>query len=103
MIFLVLVIGSLVGLITVNISGYSLYSPPITLDECSEYEWKYGWGACLNIAIYEQNDRIEQKLDWNNCVLKHKTGRFYQPPNDDYKSFHPQTFDDLVKHCGEIP
>lgn len=75
---------------------YVLALPPIYAGWCA------GWEDCIQ-KLYEQNERVEKKLDWNNCIAKHKEARDYQPPNDDSGFFETQTYQDLVKHCGEMP
>lgn len=57
---------------------------------------------CINVVI-EQNNIIIQKIDWSNCVLKHKKSFYYEPPNSDIQFMKSQNYDDLVEHCGEMP
>lgn len=54
---------------------------------------------CFNIII-DQNESIIEKLDWNNCILKHKDSHGYSPPEQGWVSIN---YDDLVKLCGEMP
>lgn len=58
---------------------------------------------CFNIII-DQNRQIIEKLDWQNCILKHKEARQYDPPNDYAPNgWVTQSYYQLEQHCGEMP
>lgn len=57
-------------------------------------------------AIWEKSymdriERIEEKLDWNNCAMLYKEARQYRPPIE--HSWDSQSWKDLIDACGEIP
>ena len=58
-----------------------------------------------NETIIEQNDRIEEKLDWNNCALSHK--RTYGYTHDEIwmssSTDGENNYKQLIEKCGAMP
>jgi len=60
---------------------------------------------CYVINIYEQNNTIIEKLDWNNCALSHKKafGYSFEEKWITSSSDRSHNYKQLVEDCGEIP
>jgi len=67
-------------------------------DECTAISFDF---TCFNI-LEDQNKEIIELLKWQNCILKHKEARDYQPPNQD-RGWNAQNFIQLEGHCGDMP
>jgi len=63
--------------------------------------------VCL-LQIIQQNERIEKKIDWNNCATSHIETHNYWYENggmnlDKAKDMNANSYKELVRLCGELP
>lgn len=98
---LLFVLGLLIGS---NADAYSKlayeYEPPIGLDECANDEWRWGWGTCLDLATWEQNNYIIKQNNWLICAELHKkTASFGGAFDNTYATNREK----LIDVCGETP
>lgn len=105
---IIILFTGVIGIATI-VSAFALktsYEPPVSLDDCEAMEWKYGWGTCLDLAMYEQNKHIIKQNDWIICSELHKGTHGYLASDNwgdmpDKRTAH--NYDNLIKLCGEIP
>ena len=65
--------------------------------------WEHQQTHCL-YAIYEQNNQIIEKIDWQNCVHKYKQTHGYSGVTDDiWKKEYAYNWETLVMYCGDMP
>lgn len=96
---------------------YLLFSlailPLIGLGYAEEGKCEYNvWNVnqftkCYLPLIYDQNEQIIEKLDWNNCAISYKDTWQYEyyrsGPSIWDTEITATNFKELVEFCGEMP
>lgn len=78
--------------------------PPIYAEHSGCHDIEEGFDIlkilCYVVDIWYQNERIIEKLDWNNCVILNKEAKDYDAG---YWGFNVQLPSDLMDECGDMP
>jgi len=78
------------------------------IDKCNEMDgyWSPHWTIiCYVQEIRDQNKLIIEKLDWNNCVISHKStwGYMFETSWVKTSSSGITSYEKLTTVCGEMP
>lgn len=63
------------------------------------------WSICFN-QLNDRLDRIEKKLDWQNCAISHKSAYNYAVNGDSFivsNDDRSNTLNELIDQCGDLP